>query len=112
MLTQAAILALIWPLAIGNGIPPFTDFGPLSSLLIICSDGLGLFPIAYMARLDYFHLGQDSPDWKIAVATAQQYIDAWPYHLPDGTLSRMSGWPGEPTGKPTFVWADDSFMGA
>ena len=76
-------------------------------------DHVGLFPIAYLARLDYYGLpvGPETPEWTIAVRTAQQYIDVWPYHLPDGTYSRMGGWPGEPTGQPTFVWADDALMG-
>jgi hypothetical protein len=68
-------------------------------------------PAQFLARMDFYGRGTDSDEWKVATGTAQRYIDAWPYHLPDGTYSRMSGWPGEPTGKPTFVWADDSFMG-
>lgn len=69
------------------------------------------YPIAYLARMAYYGLGHDSDEWVIATRTAQQYIDAWPYHLADGTYSRKSGWAGQPPDTPTFVWADDAFMG-
>ena len=69
------------------------------------------YPIVHLARMTFYNLSQDTDEWTVATRTAQRYIDAWPFHLADGTYARKSGWPGQPANTPTFVWADDAFMG-
>ena len=75
-------------------------------------DHLGLYPIAFLSRAQYYNLSMSSPEWRVAIATADRYVLGWPTRLADGTgvFSRSAGWPGQPSG-PTFLWCDDTFMG-
>jgi len=78
-------------------------------------DSVGLFPIAYLARINYYNIHPDSTydntsDIKIAQTVGSKYIMDWPHYLADGTITRTSGWPGEPAGD-QFVWDDDMYMG-
>jgi len=78
-------------------------------------DTVGLYPIAYLARVAYYNNHPDSnynneTDLKICETVANHYILGWPYSLPDGTTSRKSGWSGEPAGD-QFLWDDDMYMG-
>jgi len=78
-------------------------------------DSVGLYPISYLARAAYYHAHPDSKynnetDLKIAEIVSNQYILGWPHHLSDGTISRTSGWSGEPAGS-QFLWDDDMYMG-
>eukprot|EP01120_Amphizonella_sp_Union-15-10_P003123 TRINITY_DN1346_c0_g1_i2.p1 TRINITY_DN1346_c0_g1~~TRINITY_DN1346_c0_g1_i2.p1 ORF type:complete len:395 (-),score=47.50 TRINITY_DN1346_c0_g1_i2:73-1257(-) len=78
-------------------------------------DEVGLFPIAYLARLSYYRkhpsgLYNRSMDINISTLVATEYVVPWPVRLKDGTIAADLGWPGQ-EGHGTFVWADDSFMG-
>jgi len=78
-------------------------------------DTVGLYPIAYLARVEYYNTHPNSSydnqtDIEIARKVAQEYIIPWPKTLPDGTFSRSSGWSGEPAGD-EFLWDDDEYMG-
>lgn len=74
-------------------------------------DYIGLMPIAYLSRAQFYGKDPSSPDWQVAQRIAQEYVWAWPYRLPDGTISRHSGWPGQPDNNASFLWSDDQFMG-
>eukprot|EP00456_Euglypha_rotunda_P054872 TRINITY_DN4445_c0_g1_i11.p1 TRINITY_DN4445_c0_g1~~TRINITY_DN4445_c0_g1_i11.p1 ORF type:complete len:100 (-),score=16.01 TRINITY_DN4445_c0_g1_i11:16-315(-) len=52
----------------------------------------------------------ESNDLLVAQRVAEQYVIAFPTHLPDGTFSRAYGW-GNETGNNSFLWCDDVFMG-
>lgn len=73
-------------------------------------DHIGLFPIAFLARGQYYNLSNQSDEWRIAVETANMYVVPFTPHLADGTFSRATGWAGEPPGT-EFLWCDDGFMG-
>jgi len=78
-------------------------------------DSVGLFPIAYLSRVQYYNSNPDSSynnqtDLEIATKVASTYIIPWPKTLSDGTFSRSSGWSGEPSGD-EFLWDDDQYMG-
>ena len=75
-------------------------------------DRIGLMPIAYLSRFDYYNEStSNSINWEIATKIADQYIYHWPHFLPDGTISRDSGWPNQPDKNASFLWCDDQFMG-
>jgi len=79
-------------------------------------DQVGLFPFAYLGRLEYYNHHPNSSynnktDLDLAVTIADRYILKWPKRIPDGCVSRQDGWPGEKVVNATFVWADDTFMG-
>jgi rhamnogalacturonyl hydrolase YesR len=61
------------------------------------------FALAYAAR------SRDAVDASVARTTADVYMLAYPYRLPDGTFVRPSGW-GDEVGD-AFLWGDDQFMG-
>lgn len=70
-------------------------------------DDIGLMPIAYLSRFDALTPNASrgaSPDWNIAVTVADRYVLGWPHFLPDGTISRDSGWPGQPDKNASFLW--------
>jgi len=78
-------------------------------------DSVGLFPIAYLGRVGYYNNHPDAKydnttDLKIAEIVSNKYILGWPHHISDGTISRTSGWTGEPSGS-QFLWDDDMYMG-
>eukprot|EP01121_Diplochlamys_sp_Union-15-3_P000347 TRINITY_DN10325_c0_g1_i1.p1 TRINITY_DN10325_c0_g1~~TRINITY_DN10325_c0_g1_i1.p1 ORF type:complete len:368 (-),score=49.12 TRINITY_DN10325_c0_g1_i1:181-1284(-) len=80
-------------------------------------DNLGLFPIAYLSRVNYYNKHPTSAynnatDIKLSLEVANRYVIPWPNRLPDGTISRFGGWPGEKSNGATFVWADDEYMGS
>ena len=60
------------------------------------------FAVAYVAR------ARDLTDWAVATGTADTYMLAYPYRLPDGTFVRPGGWGSQP-GR-AFLWGDDQFM--
>ena len=78
-------------------------------------DHVGLFTINYLNRI------LKEPSTAIFNRTAyldvvryvvKDFIGKWPYRLPDGTFSRLKGWPNaETSGNASFVWADDQYMG-
>jgi rhamnogalacturonyl hydrolase YesR len=68
-------------------------------------DGIGLFPIAYLARVQYYAKHYDpsyNPKDDVAVAkdVVDNYIMKYPDHLSDGTFCRNK-----------VLWCDDQFMG-
>ena len=70
-----------------------------------------IYPIAYLSRLDYYGLNKSSsPEWTVAILTAELYLERWPYLLNDGTFSRKDAWPGQPSNG-TVLWGDDATMG-
>jgi hypothetical protein len=78
-------------------------------------DSVGLFPISYLSRVAYYNAHSDpkynnASDLKIADIVSNKYILGWPKHISDGTISRSSGWTGEPAGS-EFLWDDDMYMG-
>jgi len=75
-------------------------------------DHLGLMGIAFLSRALFHGLNTASPEWTVAVRTADEYILKWPLRLDDGSgiFSRAQAWAGQPPG-PNFLWLDDSFMG-
>jgi len=76
-------------------------------------DNIGLFPIAYIDRINYNRNNpnyNNATDLKLAKIVANHYIFGWPIRLPDHTIARNAGWPGE-TGSNSFLWSDDQFMG-
>jgi hypothetical protein len=78
-------------------------------------DSVGLYPISYLSRAAYYNNHPDpkynnETDLKITEIVSNKYILGWPKHLTDGTISRSSGWSGEPAGS-KFLWDDDMYMG-
>jgi len=79
-------------------------------------DNIGLFPIVYADRLKYStmpSLFSPEQDSYILSETVEKYIYGYPWHLPDGTISRPITWLSEGFLEPhsTGVWVDDMFMG-
>lgn len=74
-------------------------------------DHIGLYPIAFLSRAQYYNLSTTSPEWTVAVRTADKYVLGWPMRVPDGSgaFSRAAGWSGQPPGT-SFMWCDDTFM--
>jgi Glycosyl Hydrolase Family 88 len=75
-------------------------------------DTIGLMPLPYVAKAQYENIAYTPSDenWYIAETAADQYVIAWPLLLPDGTISRETGWE---TGRgASFLWCDDQFMGS
>lgn len=60
------------------------------------------FAVAYLAR------ARNATDWAVATLTADTYVMAYPYRLPDGTFVRPGGWGAQPGH--AFLWGDDQFM--
>ena len=77
-------------------------------------DNVGLFPIAYLNRMQSQSMQRGynkSRDTYVVRKVAEEYILKWPYRLPDGTFSRLSGWQGEAERNASFLWQDDQYMG-
>jgi len=79
-------------------------------------DDVGLFPIAFLARLQYYKNHPDAKydnttDLQIAIRIAERNVLQFPRRLKDGCISRAGGWGGEKGDNNSFVWADDQFMG-
>jgi rhamnogalacturonyl hydrolase YesR len=74
-------------------------------------DEVGLMPIAYLSRADFYNESAGSQDWTVATRVADEYVLPWPFRLADGTIGRTVGWPGQPVDNASFVWSDDGFMG-
>jgi len=72
-------------------------------------DHLGLYPVSYLMRYQYASK-KNSSDLYVSNQVGIKYILGYPTRLPDGTISRNSGWDSEP-GHNSFLWADDMFMG-
>eukprot|EP00730_Choanoeca_flexa_P007539 TRINITY_DN12347_c1_g6_i6.p1 TRINITY_DN12347_c1_g6~~TRINITY_DN12347_c1_g6_i6.p1 ORF type:complete len:398 (+),score=46.32 TRINITY_DN12347_c1_g6_i6:2-1195(+) len=75
-------------------------------------DHVGLFPIAYLGQHDY-HNAFINDGKAVVDGILEQYVYPWPLRLNDTSkaYSRFVGWPNQPTKGPSFVWADDQFMG-
>jgi len=80
---------------------------------IIARMGVGLFPVAYLYRADYFGKHPQlapagynrSRDIWIAEEGARRFILTFPNRLPDGTIARTVGGPFWPTTKaPAYLW--------
>ena len=79
-------------------------------------DNIGLFPIVFADRLRYSTMAdlyQPEEDMYILSEVVDKYIYGYPWHLPDGTISRPLTWMDEGFLEPhgTAVWVDDMFMG-
>lgn len=75
-------------------------------------DQIGLFPINYLSRVTHSGQGYNkTTDLTIVTRVIYQYILDYIHKLGDGTLCRNYGWPAEPSGTDTFLWADDMYMG-
>jgi hypothetical protein len=83
-------------------------------------DTIGLFPIAYLSRADYYSVHTAAPDFHdpkadlaLAILVADKYLMGWRQRLPDAAhcFSRAGGWGPNPPAQPNFVWADDQYMG-
>ncbi len=64
----------------------------------------------YATDLDAF---SSDDDLFIIRETVEEYVYGFPYHLPDGTISRPLTWPeeGRFDNRGEALWVDDSFMG-
>ena len=79
-------------------------------------DNIGLFPIVYGDRHSYATMSDlysQEQDLYILSEVVDKYIYGYPWHLPDGTISRPITWLSEGFLEPhgTGVWVDDMFMG-
>lgn len=84
-------------------------------------DTRGLFPLVYLERAAYYARHPDAvkppryaaeEDMEIAAEGARKFILPFDALLPDGTIARRSGGKAWPKAKePTYLWADDQFMG-
>ncbi|EDQ91021.1 uncharacterized protein MONBRDRAFT_23890, partial [Monosiga brevicollis MX1] len=74
-------------------------------------DRIGLFPIAYLTRQSYGF--GNANDAVVIRGIIDEYILPYPYRLNDTArcFSRFEGWSGQVSNGPSFVWADDQFMG-
>ncbi|XP_023335354.1 uncharacterized protein LOC111706677 isoform X2 [Eurytemora carolleeae] len=79
-------------------------------------DNIGLFPVVYVDRLKYGTLqGGHTVEEDVYVISevVEKYIYGYPWHLPDGTISRPITWMEEGflDMRGGGVWVDDMHMG-
>jgi len=94
----------------------YNDSSSVLPWLYSIGDNIGLFPIAYADRLErasLTDLWNPEEDLWIVREVVERYIYGYPWHLPDGTISRWISWPSEGFLEPRAltVWVDDMFMG-
>lgn len=83
--------------------------------ILSIGDNIGLFPIVFGDRQRHASNPDltASEDLYIIQETVTRYIDGYPWHLKDGTISRPYSWPSEGllelTGQ--ALWVDDILMG-
>jgi len=94
----------------------YNDTSSVLPWLYSIGDNIGLFPIAFADRLEratLTDLWKAEEDRWIVQQVVERYIYGYPWHLPDGTISRWISWPAEGFLEPRAltVWVDDMFMG-
>lgn len=83
--------------------------------LLSIGDNIGLFPIVFGDRQRYTSNSDMTADNDLYIMeeTVKKYIEGYPWHLKDGTISRPYSWPSEGllelTGQ--ALWVDDILMG-
>jgi len=94
----------------------YNDSSVILPWLYSIGDNIGLFPIVYADRNKYGstpggHSAED--DLYIVKEVVDKYIYGYPWHLPDGTISRPMTWLAEGFFdlRGGGVWVDDMYMG-